>query len=128
MQRIQKMKQCLKLLETKEFGRATRAQQKGDVMGPIKKLKMIDELAGDFATACYDQNTLRELQAPHREEDADKTDCRNWGITPAQWSAGIAAALAERLADQQGMSDSDELDENGLPYPTQSDCALGIIP
>lgn len=64
--------------------------------------KHINDLKGkarDFAVACYDTNAIHELQAPHAPADADPADCREWEITPDEWSAAIEAALNERLSD-----------------------------
>jgi hypothetical protein len=56
-----------------------------------------DRLAGkNFATACFDQNSIAELESPHAPEDADLDECSNWGITPEEWSDAIEAALNER--------------------------------
>lgn len=62
----------------------------------------IDTLTGQtkaFAEACFDDNSLAELLAPHTPADADTTDCETWHITPAEWSAAIEAALLERMGD-----------------------------
>lgn len=52
-----------------------------------------------FAEACYNQNSLAELEAPHSPADADATDCRTWGITAEQWSEAIELALQARRQD-----------------------------
>lgn len=51
----------------------------------------------NFAVACFDMNSIDELQAPHAPIDADETDCQNWGITPEEWSDAVEAALNEKL-------------------------------
>ena len=59
----------------------------------------IEKLSGrtkNFAEACYDQNSLAELQAPHAPADADETDMKAWNITAEQWSEAIKAALMDR--------------------------------
>ena len=55
-----------------------------------------------FAAACYDTNSIAELQDALAQRSADADDCAAWGITPREWRAAIAAALAERLADAHG--------------------------
>ncbi len=58
-------------------------------------------LAGNtaaFSEACYDENSIEELQEPHAPENADETDCKTWGITAQEWSEAIEVALTERLA------------------------------
>ena len=52
-----------------------------------------------FAEACYEQNSIAELKSCQRQRAADKTDCAEWSITPTEWRAAIAEALAEKLAD-----------------------------
>jgi hypothetical protein len=47
-----------------------------------------------FADACIAQNATDELQAA-LAGPADKTDCKTWRITPAQWRLAIRTALAE---------------------------------
>lgn len=59
-----------------------------------------DERTRAFAVACYDTNSIEELQQPGR---ADPADLAAWGITPEQWREAIDAALADRLA-----ADADE--------------------
>lgn len=45
-----------------------------------------------FAAACYDHKTLRELKSAfHR--DADKEECRDWGLSPAEWKEQVEMAL-----------------------------------
>lgn len=64
----------------------------------------IETLTGqtrNFAEACYDQNSLSELQAPHSPADADATDMKTWGITPVEWSDAIEAARKDRQRDIQ---------------------------
>ena len=53
-----------------------------------------------FAAACYDQNSIAELEAA-LSGPADKTDCENWGISPEQWRAEIAQALDEKRAGNE---------------------------
>ena len=52
-----------------------------------------------FAEACYDTNRVEELEAAIKQRVADKTDCETWKITPTQWRAAIAEALAAKLED-----------------------------
>lgn len=59
-----------------------------------------DEQTRAFAAACYDTNSIEELQ---QHGPADLTDMAAWGITAEQWREAIDAALADRLA-----ADADE--------------------
>jgi hypothetical protein len=52
-----------------------------------------------FAEACYDTNSVAELEAAMKQRAADKTDCEEWKITPTQWRAAIAEALEAKKAD-----------------------------
>ena len=52
-----------------------------------------------FAEACYDTNTVAELEEALKQRAADKTDCEEWKITPTQWRAAIAEALEAKTAD-----------------------------
>ena len=52
-----------------------------------------------FAEACYDTNSIAELEAALKQRAADKTDCQEWKITPTQWRAAIAEALAAKKAE-----------------------------
>lgn len=75
---------------------------------PLKGLAFrLDEFAkkygrladNNFAAACYNENSLEELQFPHKSEKACPHDCKMWGITSEEWSDAISAALAEKLTD-----------------------------
>ena len=52
-----------------------------------------------FAEACYDENSIAELEEALKLRAADKTDCENWKITPTQWRAAIVEALAAKRED-----------------------------
>lgn len=52
-----------------------------------------------FAEACYDQNSITELEDALRLRAADEADCAEWRITPTEWRAAISAALAAKRAD-----------------------------
>ena len=54
-----------------------------------------------FAEACYDTNNIAELEDALNQRAADKTDCQEWKITPTQWRAAIAEALAAKKADAE---------------------------
>jgi hypothetical protein len=56
------------------------------------------DIDNNFATACYNDNTIAELEKSHTPADADRGDCKNWGITPQEWSEAIEAALRQKLA------------------------------
>lgn len=57
-----------------------------------------DKQTQDFAVACYDQNSIMELWAA---TEPDATDLTTWSITPQQWKEAIAAALEDKLVDQE---------------------------
>ena len=48
-----------------------------------------------FAAACYDSNTVAELEAALRGP-ANEQDCREWGITAEEWRESVEAALAAK--------------------------------
>ena len=52
-----------------------------------------------FAEACYETNSFAELEEALKQQHADLVDCAAWDITPTQWRADIAEALAAKLAD-----------------------------
>lgn len=51
-----------------------------------------------FSEACYDTNSILELEEALQQRAADATDCKAWGITPGQWRAAIVEALAAKKA------------------------------
>lgn len=50
----------------------------------------------NFAVACYDCNTLEELQDTAY---VDKTDCKTWDLCEREWKEAIQAAIDEKLSD-----------------------------
>jgi len=48
-----------------------------------------------FAAACFDQNTVAELEQA-LAGNADATDCSEWNITPEQWRSEIELALCAK--------------------------------
>ena len=53
----------------------------------------------NFAEACYDQNSITELQQA-LSGDADQSDMVEWGLTVDEWFEQIKEALDELVADQ----------------------------
>lgn len=53
-----------------------------------------------FAEACYNKNTIAELEQA-RNEAADPRDCATWEITAAEWRQQIELALAAKRADAE---------------------------
>lgn len=51
-----------------------------------------------FAAACYDQNSIDELQAA-LSEPADARDMATWGISEAEYFESLRIALAAKRAD-----------------------------
>lgn len=53
----------------------------------------------DFSEACYDMNTIKDLQEAYQETTADRNDMEAWGISAAEWHYSIKVALAHKLAE-----------------------------
>ena len=54
----------------------------------------------NFAAACYNQNTIEELNEARDQASrgiVDRADIREWGITPDQWVECVEFALGELL-------------------------------
>ncbi len=69
-------------------------------IGTTNRQESIDypnELNG-FSEACYNENSIDDLVDALESDDADKTDCKTWGITPSEWRTQIAMALRCRVA------------------------------
>jgi len=49
-----------------------------------------DKNTKEFAKACYEMNTLDDLRSCFQE--ADKVDCKEFGLTEKQWFEAIEAA------------------------------------
>ena len=54
----------------------------------------------NFAQACYDQNSISELDEMHQSKDADITDCITWDINKNEWSDAIEIALQVKLFER----------------------------
>ena len=52
-----------------------------------------------FAAACYDMNSIADLEHALTFDEADATDCATWNITPAQWREQIELALTSLRED-----------------------------
>lgn len=48
-----------------------------------------------FAAACFDQNSIEELEAALLEQP-NETDCAEWDLTAEEWREQIALALKEK--------------------------------
>lgn len=53
----------------------------------------------NFASACYDGNTIEELIEALTSMKADESDCKTWDITPTEWRQGLGMALSEMISD-----------------------------
>ena len=53
----------------------------------------------NFAAACYDQNSIAELQDSLAGEP-DIIDCQEWKITCNEWIDAIQSAIAEKQDDR----------------------------
>ena len=51
-----------------------------------------------FAAACYNQNTVADLEEALQGEP-DEGDMATWNLTPAEWRAQIEQALAAKRAE-----------------------------
>jgi len=72
------------------------------------------ERDNNFAVACYDDNTIAELQATG---EPDEIDMANWDITdPVEWREAIAAALIDLLADDRGLEYAWDKSEGQVVY------------
>lgn len=59
---------------------------------------MINQLSGkvkEFAIACYDTNSIEDLELSLLNDEADETDCKTWNITSDEWFRAIIAAQAD---------------------------------
>ncbi|MBA7533682.1 hypothetical protein ES705_25925 [subsurface metagenome] len=50
----------------------------------------------NFAVACFDTNSVAELQDSHDPRDADPIDLRAWHINADEWADAVQAALEEK--------------------------------
>lgn len=62
-------------------------------------MNKLSQQAQAFADACYDQNSMSELDECLSQTTADATDCAKWGISSDEWFAAIKQARETRLAD-----------------------------
>ena len=53
-----------------------------------------------FAAACYDQNTIADLEAALAGE-ADVIDMQTWNLTESEWRSEITKAIAALRADAE---------------------------
>jgi hypothetical protein len=53
-----------------------------------------------FAAACYDMNSIAELEAA-LAGPADKADMRTWGLAEQEWRDEIALALKAKREDME---------------------------
>jgi hypothetical protein len=59
--------------------------------------KMADIESNTFAEACFNMNTIAELEQALRD-GPDATDMANWNITADEWKQQIELALSELKA------------------------------
>jgi hypothetical protein len=50
-----------------------------------------------FAAACYDQKSIEDLIEALSMKRADKSECKNWNLTPTEWRAEIELALKAKI-------------------------------
>lgn len=53
-----------------------------------------------FRDACFEQNTIDELNVALTEE-ADETDMREWCLTPDEWREAIVEAIKMLKEDEE---------------------------
>ena len=64
---------------------------------PNRSKSALDRIEnGSFAEACFDQNSIAELEDALAFVAADATDCNTWGISPGEWRRQITLALAAK--------------------------------
>lgn len=67
--------------------------------------KIIDSIEDkntyEFAVACYNDNSIEELEGVATPEDADPADCLAWDITPKQWVEAVSAAYKAKCAAEE---------------------------
>ena len=61
-------------------------------------MKIIRE--NTFAAACYDQNSIADLETALAEEP-DPQDMADWGLTADEWREEIELAIAAKREDAQ---------------------------
>lgn len=49
--------------------------------------------AGTFAEACFDSNTIKELEEAQKFQLVDKNDVLAWNLSPSEWREGIKNAF-----------------------------------
>ena len=59
---------------------------------------MIRIPSNSFAAACYDQNSLADLQKA-LDDGPDETDMKEWNLTEWEWRAQIELAMAAKRED-----------------------------
>ena len=58
-------------------------------------LNITDDTTRAFAEACYDTNSIEELEG----SVPDEVDMKQWGITAEQWQEAVQAACTDLKAD-----------------------------
>lgn len=64
----------------------------------------INKLSGNerkFAIACIEMNSVEELTELHTPDDADEIDCKEWDISPQEWSNAVEAARLDMIDEDQ---------------------------
>ena len=62
----------------------------------LANIKPLDITLEGFDAACYDENSIDELLEA-LGKGVDETDCKNWGMTEAEWWKGIHNALGVKM-------------------------------
>lgn len=57
--------------------------------------------SGSFAEACYDNNSIPELQAALKMRRADRIDMKEWNLSATEWRNQIKNALENKIADKK---------------------------
>ena len=53
-----------------------------------------------FAAACYDQNSIGDMQTTLALPHADRADMQTWNLTEQEWRQQLELALAVKLSEQ----------------------------
>lgn len=67
--------------------------------------KNVSDNAIQFAVACFEMNSISELESGYCDCYADATDCDTWKIDGHEWHWAIAAALYAKKNDGSILDD-----------------------
>ena len=56
---------------------------------------------GSFARWAYEHKSYPTVHDPHAPAEADKGECKKWGLTPEEWAEEMAVARAAMAHDMK---------------------------